>query len=73
MQRIVKHYNLDVIIAVGYRVNSKCATMFRQWATIVLRDFALRGYIIDKKRMENGVFLDDDYFDYPRQVKIKRV
>ena len=59
----VKHYNLDAIIAVGYRVNSKRATAFRQWATTVLRDFALRGYLIDKKRMENGSFLDDDYFE----------
>ncbi|MDR2120377.1 MAG: virulence RhuM family protein [Tannerella sp.] len=61
--RTVKHYNLDAIIAVGYRVNSKRATAFRQWATAVLRDFALRGYIIDRKRMENGAFLDDDYFE----------
>ncbi len=61
--RTVKHYNLDVIIAVGYRVNSKRATVFRQWATSVLRDFTLRGYIIDRKRMENGAFLDDDYFE----------
>ncbi|MDR1727107.1 MAG: virulence RhuM family protein, partial [Acidobacteriota bacterium] len=61
--RTVKHYNLDAIIAVGYRVNSKRATAFRQWATTVLRDFALRGYVIDRKRMENGAFLDDDYFE----------
>ncbi|MDR0613107.1 MAG: virulence RhuM family protein [Dysgonamonadaceae bacterium] len=61
--RTVKHYNLDAIIAVGYRVNSKRATAFRQWATSVLRDFTLRGYIIDRKRMENGAFLDDDYFE----------
>ena len=61
--RAVKHYNLDVIIAVGYRVNSKRATAFRQWATAILRDFALRGYVIDRKRMENGTFLDDDYFE----------
>jgi hypothetical protein len=59
----VKHYNLDAIIAIGYRVNSKRATAFRQWATTILRDFALRGYVIDKKRMENGTFLDDDYFE----------
>ena len=61
--RNVKHYNLDAIIAVGYRVNSKRATTFRQWATAVLRDFALRGYVIDKKRMENGTFLCEDYFE----------
>ena len=59
----IKHYNLDAIIAVGYRVNSKRATAFRQWATTVLRDFALRGYVIDKKRMENGAFLNEDYFE----------
>ena len=42
-------YNLDIIIAVGYRVNSKRATQFRQWATAVLRDFAIRGYVLDRK------------------------
>jgi hypothetical protein len=59
-----KHYNLDAIIAVGYRINTKRATAFRQWATAVLRDYALRGYVIDKKRMENGAFLDEDYFEH---------
>ena len=60
----VKHYNLDAIIAVGYRVNSKRATAFRQWATGVLRDYTLRGYVLDRKRMENGAFLDEDYFEH---------
>jgi hypothetical protein len=59
-----KHYSLDAIIAVGYRINTKRATAFRQWATAVLRDFALRGYVIDRKRMENGAFLDEDYFEH---------
>ena len=59
-----RHYNLDAIIAVGYRVNSKRATAFRQWATSILRDYAIRGYVIDKKRMENGVFLGEDYFEH---------
>lgn len=59
----VRHYNLDAIIAVGYRVNSKRATAFRQWATGVLRDYTLRGYVMDRKRMENGAFLDEDYFE----------
>ena len=63
VRRNIKHYNLDAIIAVGYRVNSKRATAFRQWATKVLSDFTLRGYLIDRKRMENGAFLDDDYFE----------
>ena len=59
----VKHYNLDTIIAVGYRVNSTRATDFRKWATTILRNFTLRGYVLDKKRMENGVFLGEDYFE----------
>lgn len=59
-----KHYNLNAIISDGYRVNSQRATQFRQWATSVLRDYAIRGYIIDKKRMENGIFLNEDYFEH---------
>lgn len=55
------HYNLDAIISVGYRINSVRATQFRQWATQVLREFAIKGYVLDKKRMENGAFLGKDY------------
>jgi hypothetical protein len=69
VRRTVKHYNLDAIIAVGYRVNSKRATAFRQWATGVLRDYALRGYVLDRKRMENGAFLDEDYFEKYRIIQ----
>ena len=50
--------------SVGYRVNSIRATQFRQWATSVLRDYAIRGYVIDRKRMENGTFLNEDYFEH---------
>ena len=57
-------YKLDAIISVGYRVNSIRATQFRQWCTAVLRQFAIRGYVIDKKRMENGTFINEDYFEY---------
>ena len=64
VKRPIKHYNLDAIIAVGYRISSKRATAFRQWATTVLRDYALKGYVIDRKRMENGAFLDEDYFEH---------
>jgi len=56
-------YNLDAIISVGYRVNSVRATQFRQWATQILREFAIKGYVLDKKRMENGAFLGEDYFE----------
>ena len=48
-----RFYNLDAIIAVGFRVNSARATQFRQWATGVLRDFAIRGYVLDKERLKN--------------------
>ena len=64
VKRTVQLYNLDVIISVGYRVNSIRATQFRQWCTYVLRQFALRGYVIDKKRMENGSFIGEDYFEH---------
>ena len=57
-------YSLDAIIAVGYRVNSIRATQFRQWATSVLKQFAIRGYVLDRKRMENGTFLNEDYFEH---------
>jgi hypothetical protein len=58
-----KHYNLDAVISVGYRVNSMRATQFRSWATQVLKQFAITGYVIDRKRMENGGFLGEDYFE----------
>lgn len=63
MVRQVDFYNLDAIISVGYRVNSVRATQFRQWATQVLREFAIKGYVLDRKRMENGAFLGEDYFE----------
>lgn len=59
----VSFYNLDVIISVGYRVNSRRATQFRQWATQVLKEFAIKGYVLDKKRLENGNYLGEDYFE----------
>ena len=59
----LEYYNLDMVIAVGYRVNSRRATQFRQWCTFVLRQYAIRGYVIDKKRMENGSFIGVDYFE----------
>ncbi len=57
-------YNLDAVISTGYRVSTTRATQFRQWATAVLRQFAIRGYVIDKKRMENGTYLNEDYFEH---------
>ena len=56
-------YNLNAIISVGYRVNSQRATQFRIWATTVLKEFALKGYVLDKERLKNGSFLNKQYFD----------
>ena len=63
VRRNTLFYNLDAIISVGYRVTSRRATQFRQWCTYVLRQYAIRGYVIDKKRMENGSFIGVDYFE----------
>ena len=56
-------YNLDAIISVGYRVNSLRATQFRQWATKILKEFAIKGFVLDKKRLENGTYLNKNYFE----------
>ena len=60
----MKFYDLDAIISVGYRINSVRATQFRQWATKVLRTFAIRGYVLDKSRLENGQVFDEEYFEH---------
>ena len=61
--RNVDFYNLDAIIAVGFRVNSARAIQFRQWAASVLRDYAIRGYVLDKERLKNGAFLSREYYE----------
>lgn len=63
VKRNVQYYNLDMVISIGYRVNSERAIQFRRWATNILKEFSKKGYIIDKKRMENGAFFDEDYYD----------
>ena len=61
--RKAKLYNLDVIIAVGYRVNSKKATNFRIWATKVLKEYMIKGVVIDEERLKNPEFIfGEDYF-----------
>ena len=62
-QYLTAFYNLDAIIAVGFRVNSARAIQFRQWATGILRDFAIRGYVLDKERLKNGAFLSREYYE----------
>lgn len=57
-----KHYNLEAIISLGYRINSERATNFRRWATRVLKDFTIRGYVLDDIRLKNGAYLSKQYF-----------
>jgi hypothetical protein len=63
VSRNLDFYSLDAIIAVDFRVNSSRAIQFRQWATGILRDFAIRGYVLDKERLKNGAFFGENYFD----------
>lgn len=62
--RKIRFYNLDAIISVGYRINSVRATQFRQWATSVLKTFAVQGYVLDRRRLENGQVFDEEYFEH---------
>ena len=58
-----KYYNLDAIIAVGFKVNSKRAVEFRLWAINILKQYSVKGYVLDKERLKNGTFLNENYFD----------
>jgi hypothetical protein len=63
VSRMLEYYNLDAIIAVGYRVNSLQATQFRIWATQVLREFIIKGFVLDDERLKQGQRFGKDYFD----------
>ena len=58
-----KYYDLDAIIAVGFKINSKRAIDFRLWAINILKQYSVKGYILDKERLKNGTFLNENYFD----------
>ena len=58
-----KYYNLDAIIAVGFKVNSQRAIEFRIWAINILKQYSIKGYVLDKERLKNGTFLNKNYFD----------
>ncbi|MCI8677002.1 MAG: virulence RhuM family protein [Lawsonibacter sp.] len=63
VRRVVDFYNLDAIIAIGYRVNSKKATRFRQWATKTLKEYITKGFVLNDELMKNGRPFGRDYFD----------
>lgn len=58
-----KYYNLDVIIAVGFKINSERAIEFRLWAISILKQYSIKGYVLDKERLKNGAFLNENYFN----------
>ena len=70
VKRTLDFYNLDVIIAVGYRVNSKKATNFRQWATKTLKEYTQKGFVLNDEMMKNGRPFGKDYFDELLESKI---
>ena len=70
VKRTLDFYNLDVIIAVGYRVNSKKATHFRQWATKTLKEYTQKGFVLNDEMMKNGRPFGKDYFDELLESKI---
>ena len=63
VRRNTKYYNLDAIIAVGFKINSSRAIDFRLWAINVLKQYSIKGYVLDKERLKNGTFLNENYFD----------
>ena len=63
VERDVKFYSLEMIIAVGFRVNSSKATEFRNWAINVLKNYTIKGYVLDSIRLANGAYLTKDYYD----------
>jgi hypothetical protein len=63
VKRQVEFYSLDAIIAVGYRVNSKQATQFRIWATATLKEFIIKGFVLNDEMLKNGKPFGKDYFD----------
>ena len=62
VKRNTEYFNLDAIISVGYRVNSRQATKFRIWATQTLKEYIVKGFVMDDKRLKNGRYFEKDYF-----------
>ena len=63
VQREVNHYNLQMIIAVGFKVNNERAVQFRKWANGIVKDYTIKGWVMDDERLKRGTYLTDKYFD----------
>ena len=63
VQREVNHYNLQMIIAVGFKVNNERAVQFRKWANGIVKDYTIKGWVMDDERLKRGTYLTDKYFN----------
>ena len=63
VQREVNHYNLQMIMAVGFKVNNERAVQFRKWANGIVKDYTIKGWVTDDERLKRGTYLTDKYFD----------
>ena len=63
VQREVNHYNLQMIMAVGFKVNNERAVQFRKWANGIVKDYTIKGWVMDDERLKRGTYLTDKYFD----------
>ncbi len=63
MQRETNHYNLHMIIAVGFKVNNERAVQFRKWANGIVKSYTIKGWVMDDERLKRGTYLTDKYFD----------
>lgn len=63
MQRETNHYNLQIIIAVGFKVNDERAVQFRKWANGIVKSYTIKGWVMDDERLKRGTYLTDKYFD----------
>ena len=63
VQREVNHYNLQMIIAVGFKVNNERAVQFCKWANGIVKDYTIKGWVMDDERLKRGTYLTDKYFD----------
>lgn len=68
-----RHYNLQMIISVGFKINNECAVQFRKWASQIVKDYTIQGWVMDKERLKKGHTFTDEYFDrqlqYIREIR----
>lgn len=63
MTRDIKHYNLQMVIVVGFKANSECAVQFRKWVNQIAKDYTIKGWLMDDERLKTGAYLTEKYFE----------